>query len=258
MLKILYLGYAKAGRECLLQLLNEKEIKKENIFIITYNNKKNKQFLDLIKNLGMEYTTEFIRQNFVYNKILKFQPDLILSIYFRDIVPNKVLNCAKIACVNLHSALLPEYKGCFASFWAIMNGEKETGITYHYMTEKVDSGNIILQEKFIIDNNETAYSLYNRLLSLGVRNFLKMFDLVFRQRIKGREQKSTQGKMYKREIPFNGFFSLDWSKEEIDRFIRAMYFPLKKGVQLKYKNRNYEFRTIQKFNEFCKENNIIL
>ncbi len=257
MAKILYLGYGRAGLECLLQLLNEKEVTKENIFIVTYENEDNKLFLDFIKLLGLKFDSRSIKEKKVCDNILKFQPDLILSIYFRDIIPDNILNHVKAISINLHPSLLPKYKGCFSAPWTIINEERKTGITYHYLTSNIDSGNIILQEEIFIRDLDTAYSLYNRLISLGVKNFSTMFELSYRQKIKG-EKQDKLNKIYKRQIPFGGFFSLEWSRKEINNFIRAMYFPPKKGAQLKYKGKVYEFLNIQEFNDFCLKNNIIM
>ena len=81
------------------------------------------------------------------------------------LIPEKILSISNLGGVNLHPSLLPKYRGAFSCPWAIINGEKTTGITYHYMNKKFDDGNIILQKSVKITKEETAFSLYNTLLT---------------------------------------------------------------------------------------------
>ncbi|HET8865913.1 MAG TPA: methionyl-tRNA formyltransferase [Gracilimonas sp.] len=96
----------------------------------------------------------------------KLKADLFVVVAFR-ILPKKVLQIPKIGSVNLHASLLPKYRGAAPIHRAIINGEKETGCTVFFLNEKVDTGNILIQEKTAIGENETTGELYERLKDMG-------------------------------------------------------------------------------------------
>lgn len=82
--------------------------------------------------------------------------DIILSAYYKFIIPDDILNHAKIAALNMHGSLLPKYRGRCPINWAIINGETETGATLHHMISKIDGGDIVDQEKVTININDNA------------------------------------------------------------------------------------------------------
>jgi methionyl-tRNA formyltransferase len=88
------------------------------------------------------------------------------------------LNIPKIGCINIHGSLLPKYRGAAPINRAIINGEKETGITFMFMKEKVDAGEIIFQEKIDILADETCGELYYKLSDLSARSFPKLLEKI--------------------------------------------------------------------------------
>lgn len=103
--------------------------------------------------------------------------DLFVVVAFR-ILPKSVLEIPKIGSVNLHASLLPKYRGAAPIHWAIINGEMETGCTVFFLDEKVDTGNIILQESMPIAENETTGQLYERLRDMGAELLLKSIKII--------------------------------------------------------------------------------
>lgn len=97
--------------------------------------------------------------------------DLFVVVAFR-ILPKTVLEIPKIGSVNLHASLLPKYRGAAPIHWAIINGEKQTGCTVFFLDEKVDTGNILIQQETEIGANETTGELYERLKSMGSKLLL--------------------------------------------------------------------------------------
>jgi methionyl-tRNA formyltransferase len=93
-------------------------------------------------------------------------PDLIVVVAFR-ILPKEIFTIPKLGTFNLHASLLPRYRGAAPINWAIINGEKETGVTTFFLDEKVDTGRIILRKKTEIGENETAGELAARLSLIG-------------------------------------------------------------------------------------------
>jgi len=90
------------------------------------------------KKLGVNYSLEKIQK-----ENLPFNPDIIISMYYSYIIPGDILTKNSF---NLHPSLLPKYRGCSSLTWAMINGDKEAGFTYHFMNEKIDDGKIILRE----------------------------------------------------------------------------------------------------------------
>ena len=256
-MKVVYACYGKAGLDGLYQLLNRPEISPAGIFAVTYADRDNQQLVRHLESLMIDYTTRPINVQDTRERIGKFSPDFLFSIYFRDIIPSEVLDSIKHASVNLHPSLLPQYKGCFSIPWVLIRGEKKTGITYHLIDPGVDTGNIVIQEETEIRPWDTAFSLYHRLVSLGMQNFNDMFQQVV---VDGRRGKSQplEGETFKRQIPYDGYISLTWSKNRISDFIRAMYFPPFEGAKLKYRDKDYEFRNMNQFENFIETKGIKL
>lgn len=94
------------------------------------------------------------------------EPDLLVVTAFR-ILPIEVLAIPKIGSINIHASLLPKYRGAAPIHHAIMNGEKETGLSSFFLTQQMDAGKLILQEKISIGDNETTGEVYNRLMELS-------------------------------------------------------------------------------------------
>jgi len=87
------------------------------------------------------------------NFLKKVKPDLIVSYYFDQIIKENIFSLSQIASINVHPAILPDYRGPFPAFWALKNREEEVGFTVHYIDSKLDTGDIICQEKFAVPKN---------------------------------------------------------------------------------------------------------
>ena len=97
----------------------------------------------------------------------ELKPDLIAVAAYGKILPTDILNLPRLGCVNVHSSLLPRYRGAAPINWAILNGEDETGVTIMKMAEGMDTGDILAQAKTPIDINENAAQLFGRLAEIG-------------------------------------------------------------------------------------------
>jgi len=96
-----------------------------------------------------------------------YNPDIIVVAAYGKILPKAILDMPKYGCINVHTSLLPDYKGAAPIQWAILNGEKETGVTIMYMDEGCDTGDIISAETLRIADDETGGSLHDKLAKLG-------------------------------------------------------------------------------------------
>lgn len=119
-----------------------------------------------------------------FNEELKsLKPDLQIVVAFR-MLPKIVWQLPKYGTFNLHASLLPEYRGAAPIHWAIINGEIKTGVTTFFIDDKIDTGEIILQEETEISSNETVGTLHDRLMYLGAELVAKTVDLIETKKIK--------------------------------------------------------------------------
>lgn len=107
-----------------------------------------------------------------YAQLEAIQPDLGIVVAFR-MLPEKVWAFPKFGTFNLHASLLPQYRGAAPINWAIMNGEKKTGVTTFFLKHEIDTGNIIFQEEVAIEENDTAGELHDKLMFVGAKLVLK-------------------------------------------------------------------------------------
>ncbi len=112
------------------------------------------------------------------DKIRSFNPDLLISIAGNQIFRQPLLDIAPKGCLNLHSALLPKYRGLFPSFWVLKNNEKETGVSVFFVDEGIDSGPIIVQKKIPISENMTHRQLIKISKKTGMDAILESIELI--------------------------------------------------------------------------------
>ncbi len=174
----------------------------------------------LDNNLKVLQPVKLKDENFL-NELRELKPDLIIVVAFR-ILPSVIFDIPKYGIFNLHGSLLPKYRGAAPINWAIINGDKETGVTTFFLKEKVDTGNIILQEKLDIGENDTFGEIYEKLSVIGANLVLETVREIETNDVKIMEQKdehsSPAPKIFKEDC------RIDWSKtsEEIHNFVRGL------------------------------------
>ena len=133
-----------------------------------------KQFA-LEKNLKIYQPTKIKNNDEFISEIKNLNPDVICVVAYGKILPKEILEIPKYGCINVHASLLPKYRGAAPIQWAVLNGDKLTGITTMYMDEGLDTGDIILKEEVEIGENETTGELWNRLAKIRRKTFSKNF-----------------------------------------------------------------------------------
>ena len=118
---------------------------------------------------------ESLRDENFYAQLQALEPDLFAVVAFL-ILPRSVLAIPKLGSVNVHPSLLPKYRGAAPIQWAIMNGETETGVTIFQLSPRVDAGDILIQQKMAIGDDETAGELYERLKVMGAELLIRAID----------------------------------------------------------------------------------
>ena len=113
------------------------------------------------------YQPESCRDEGVLKELRTLAPDVIVVAAYGKLLPQALLDIPEKAIINVHSSLLPQYRGAAPINWAVLNGDRETGVTIQYMAAELDAGDILLAKKTAIDPREDAGQLYDRLAELG-------------------------------------------------------------------------------------------
>lgn len=149
-----------------------------------------------------------------FGKLKDHSPDLICVAAYGKILPIEILELPKYGCINVHSSILPKYRGAAPINWAIINGETKTGITTMLMDEGMDTGDILLTEETIIDINDTSETLSLRLSEIGASLLIKTISELKNcnlKPIKQNDSLSSLAPMLKKE---HG--NIDWTKTAIE------------------------------------------
>lgn len=119
------------------------------------------------------YQPEKLRDGTALELVKSLAPELIVVAAYGRILPVEILEAPPYGCINVHSSLLPKYRGAAPIQWAVLDGEKETGVTIMHMAEALDAGDIIAQVATAIDPDETVETLHDRLAALGAELLVK-------------------------------------------------------------------------------------
>ena len=174
------------------------------------------QGLEIAQPLKIRKNEEFIQ------RLKDINPDLIVVVAYGKIIPKDILDIPRIGCINVHGSLLPAYRGAAPIQWSVLNGDAETGITTMYMDEGMDTGDIILQEKTAIGEDETTGELWGRLSKIGADLLVKTLKQIedgTAPRIKQPEE-CTIAPMIEKEMSKMDFEKL--SSQEIKNLVRGL------------------------------------
>ena len=127
----------------------------------------------LEKNLKI-YQPEKVKNNVGFiEEIKRFKPDVICVVAYGKILPKEILEISRLGCINVHGSLLPQYRGAAPIQWAVLNGDKTTGITTMYMDTGMDTGDMILKEKIEIGEDDTTGDVWEKLSKIGANLLVK-------------------------------------------------------------------------------------
>ncbi len=156
------------------------------------------------------------------NEIRALNPDIICVVAYGKILPKEILEIPRLGCINLHGSLLPKYRGAAPIQRAVINGEKETGVTTIYMDENMDAGDIILTKKVTIADDETTGQLWGRLSKIGAKLLVETVEQIEKGTAPRIKQSSnfTLAPMLSKEMAY-----IDWNKMDtitIKNLIRGL------------------------------------
>jgi len=159
---------------------------------------------------------EFVRE------LASFQPDLIVVAAYGQILPKALLEIPTHGCINVHTSLLPKYRGAAPIQWAILNGDSETGVTIMQINEQLDAGGILAQSATPIHRTETAQNLHDRLAQLGAELLKTTLPAYLKGEITSRPQPA-EGVSYARKITKTDG-QIDWTLPANDIYNRVRAF----------------------------------
>lgn len=184
-MKIVFMGTPDFALESLKKIY---ETENEILAVVTNpdkpNGRGNKIQCTPVKEYALEknipiYQPEKVRKNEEFiNTIKGLNPDIICVVAYGKILPKEILDIPKYGCINVHGSLLPKYRGAAPIQWAVLNGDKTTGITTMYMDIGMDTGDMILKEEVEIGENETTGELWQRLSEIGGKLLVETIDLI--------------------------------------------------------------------------------
>ena len=172
--------------------------------------------LKVLQPIKVKNNVEFLEE------IRNINPDVICVVAYGKILPKDLLDIPKYGCVNVHGSLLPKYRGAAPIQWAVLNGDKATGITTMYMNEGMDTGDMILKEEVEIGEEETTGELWNRLSQVGAKLLVETLKLIESENAPREKQGEnfTLAPMLNKEMA-----KIDWenkSADEIKNLVRGL------------------------------------
>jgi methionyl-tRNA formyltransferase len=171
------------------------------------------------------FTPEDINQPEWVERIGQMQPDFIFSAWYRNLIRRPILDIPPRGCYNLHGSLLPYYRGRAPVNWVLVNGEAQTGMTLHVMTPRADAGEIVGQAVTPIWTQDTAQTLYDRLVPAGLEVLRAAWPLLREGRAPHVAQDESRATVVGRRGPEDGRFAWDWPAARIHNLVRAVTHP---------------------------------
>lgn len=227
-MRCVVLGYHNIGCVGIKALLKNKI---EIAGVFTHKDSQNENiWFDSVAELACEkglpvFAPEDINHPVWVEKIKQLKPDIIFSFYFRDMIKSEILNIPAKGCLNLHGSLLPAYRGRVPINWAIINGEKETGVTLHYMTAKPDNGDIVAQQKITIADNDTARDVHVKAAEAASVLLNKVLPELKKGKIARKKQDESKASYFGGRKPADGEIKWNQSSTEIRNLVRAITRP---------------------------------
>ncbi len=208
----------EAGHEVALVVTNPDKPKGRGMKLIPSDVKKYaiEQNLEVVQPVKVRNNPEFVEQ------LKDINPDVICVVAYGKIIPKEILDIPRLGCINVHGSLLPKYRGAAPIQWAVLNGDKETGITTMFMDVGMDTGDMINKEVIQIGDDETTGELWDRLSIIGAKLLVKTLKDLENGTYKREKQGDdfTVAPMIKKEMA-----KIDWENQtssEIKNLVRGL------------------------------------
>ena len=171
------------------------------------------------------YAPEDVNHPLWVDRIRAMAPEVIFSFYYRNLLSDEILNLAPKGAFNLHGSLLPKYRGRAPLNWVLVNGEKETGVTLHRMTNRADAGDIVAQQTVAIADSDVALSLHRKLCAASQTLLGDALPKIRSGQTQERAQDDTQATYVGRRTPDDGRLTWEKPAQELHNLVRAVSEP---------------------------------
>ena len=158
-------------------------------------------------------------------RIRNISPEVIFSFYYRNLLGRDILMIPSAGSFNLHGSMLPAYRGRCPVNWVLVNGERRTGVTLHHMVEASDAGDIVGQKEVLIEFEDTAYTLYQKLCVKAKELLEEVLPLIQKGSAPRVAQNLKQGSYYGGRRPEDGKIDWTWPVMQIYNLVRAVTEP---------------------------------
>jgi methionyl-tRNA formyltransferase len=226
--RILFFGYSEVGYECLSLLLERGD---NVVGLFTHEDNPNEKIWFKTpavaareKNIPI-FTPEKVNTPEWIEKIAALQPDLILSVYYRNMISSKILALPRLGAFNMHGSLLPRYRGRAPINWAVLHGEPRIGMTLHRMVKSADAGAIVDQDGVDIGPRDTAEQAFRKVLPCARRVLARQIDALLAGTAKETPQDESQVTYFGGRKPEDGRIHWDQTSRQIFNLIRAVTDP---------------------------------
>jgi len=227
MKKVIVIGNGKLATDC-LRLLAEHQSATVSLVLYDYSEP---SFTNSINSFCEKYSINSAEINKsislqTIEAIKRLKPDLIFNIFSDIIFPKEILDIPTIGAINFHNGPLPFYRGYghAVTFWSIFNGETEHGVTWHFMDQGIDTGDIIATRKFHIPHDETALGLNFTCIAEGKKLFEEILTNLLTDNYTRTPQIGPSSRYLSTSIPNDGYLDFSWPYHKIERFLRATDF----------------------------------
>ena len=217
------------------------------------NARGNKIIFSPVKQFGIDNEIEVIqpkkvKDEKIIKKIKEINPDLIVVVAYGKILPKEIIDIPKYGIINVHSSLLPKYRGASPIHSAILNGDTESGVSIMYIEEGLDSGDVILQESCDILESDTLGTLHDKLKDLGAIGLEKALKLIEAGKVEATKQDESLATFVKPITKEQA--KIDWNntKEEIFNQIRGLN-PFPAAYTFNEKNENIKIYKTEKLDK---------
>jgi methionyl-tRNA formyltransferase len=190
-----------------------------------FTDKNSVDIIEFAKNNSIPVFIGNPRKNEPAAFLKQFKTDIIFSVNYLFIVEENILEHPGLYAINLHGSLLPKYRGRTPHVWAIINGEKETGVTAHIMEKGCDTGDIVLQKKLKINEDFTGADILNEYKRIYPELILELTGQIVNGKIKRIKQDNNKATNFGKRTPEDGQINWNWQKERIYNWVRAQAAP---------------------------------
>ncbi len=226
--RIVFFGYSEVGYECLSLLLERGD---NVVALITHEDNPNEKIwfktpAVAAREKGVPvFTPESVNNPEWRERIAELKPDLILSVYYRNMIGTKILDLPPLGAWNMHGSLLPAYRGRAPINWAILHGESRIGMTLHRMVKSADAGAIIDQNGVNLTPRDTAEEAFRKVLPCARRILARQIDALLAGKVREKPQDESKATYFGGRKPEDGRIAWTQTSRQIFNLIRAVTDP---------------------------------